>query len=97
MANDLSARSWYIDTAGASNLWPMGNEFIKFIEVVGGAAGTIGGSMATITDKNSKPIISPLYQTANAGEIQTYNLENWFEGLIVSALATGVTLRVHVK
>ena len=97
MANDLSARPWFIDTAGASNLWKMGQVFIKFIEVVGGTAGTIGNSMATITDQNSKSIIAPLYQTANAGEVQTYNLENWFNGLIVSALGAGVTLRVHVK
>jgi hypothetical protein len=96
MANDVSARPWFIDTAGASPIWKY-NEFIKFIEVVGGAAGTVGNSMATITDQNAKSIIAPLYQTANAGEIQTYNLENWFNGLIVSALGTGVTLRVHVK
>jgi hypothetical protein len=38
-----------------------------------------------------------LYQTVLAGEIQTYNLENWFEGLIVAVLGAGVTLRLHVK
>jgi len=96
MANDVSSRSWHIDTAGAGTIWQP-QAYIKFIEVIGGAAGTIGNSMATITDRNSKTIISPLYQTTNAGEIQTYNLENWFEGLIVSALGTGVTLQVHVK
>lgn len=96
MANDVSARPWRVDTAGAGTIWQP-QEYIKFIEVVGGAAGTIGNSMATITDRNGKTIISPLYQTANAGEIQTYNLENWFEGFIVSALATGVVLFVHVK
>lgn len=96
MANDLSARPWRIDTAGANPVWQP-QVFIKFIEVVGGAAGTVGNSMATITDRNAKTIISPLYQTANAGEEQTRNLENWFEGLIVSALGTGVVLLVHVK
>ena len=99
MANDISARPWRVDTAGAGTLLGSGNNqvYVKFIQVVGGTAGMIGNSMATITDKNSKTIISPLYQTANAGEVQTYNLENWFENIIVSALGTGVVLFVHVK
>jgi hypothetical protein len=96
MANDVSARPWTIDTPAATPIWKY-FAFVKFIEVIGGTAGTIGNSMATITDQNGKSIIVPLYQTANAGEIQTYNLENWFNGFIVSALGTGVTLRVHVK
>jgi hypothetical protein len=53
--------------------------------------------MATINDRNGKNIVTALYQTVLAGEIQTYNLENWFEGLIVPTLGVGVTLRVHVK
>lgn len=97
MANDLSARPWFIDTAGASALWKMGQVFIKFIEVVGSTAGTIGATEAIVTDKNAKPIVTALYQTANAGEIQTYNIENWFEDVIVPTLGTGVTLRIHVK
>jgi len=99
MANDVSARSWFIDTAGAGTLLGKGNNqvYVKFIEVVGGAAGTIGNPMATVQDQNAKPIITSLYQTANAGEIQTYNLENWFENIIVPTLGTGVTLRIHVK
>jgi hypothetical protein len=97
MANDVSARPWYIDTAGAGVIWQP-QEYIKFIEVVGGATvGTIGGAMATINDRNSKNIITALFQTANAGEIQTYNVENWFEGLIVPTLGATVTLRIHVK
>lgn len=97
MANDLSARPWFIDTAGASKLWKMGQVFVKFIEVVGAAAGTIGNTMADIQDGNGKSIVLSKYQTAAIGEIQTYNLENWFNDLIVATLGTGVTLRVHVK
>lgn len=96
MANDLSARPWYIDTAGVSVIYPY-QCYIKFVEVVGGGAGALGDPMATLNDKNSKNIIKALFQTTNAGEVQTYNIENWFEGLIVSALGTGVTLRIHVK
>lgn len=98
MANDISARTWFIDTASASAIWQP-QVFLKFIEVVGGAvAGAQGASMATITDRNGKPIIKPQFQTVLAGEIQTYNIENWFEGFIVSALGAGpVTLLVHVK
>jgi hypothetical protein len=96
MANDISSRSWFIDTAGAGVIYQP-QEYIKFIEVVGATAGTIGNVMATINDRNGKNIISSLYQTAALGEIQTYNLENWFEGLIVPTIGTGVTLRIHVK
>jgi hypothetical protein len=96
MANDISGRSWYIDTPGAGVIYPY-QEFIKFIEVVGGTAGTVGNPMADIRDRNNKPIVTALYQTANAGEVQTYNIENWFEGLIVASMGTGVTLRVHIK
>ena len=98
MANDTSARPWFIDTPAATPVDPQKYPvFIKFIEVVGSTAGSQGGSMATITDRNGKPIIKPQFQTTNVGEIQTYNVENWFAGLIVSALAAGVTLLVHVK
>jgi hypothetical protein len=96
MANDISARPWFIDTAGPGSIYPY-QEFIKFIEVVGGAAGAQGAAMATINDRNGKNIVTALYQTVLAGEIQTYNIENWFEGLIVSFLGVGVTLRVHIK
>lgn len=96
MANDISARPWFIDTAGAGVIYQP-QEFIKFIEVVGGAAGAQGGVMADIRDRNNKSIVLALYQTVLAGEVQTYNLENWFEGLIVAVLGVGVTLRVHIK
>jgi hypothetical protein len=96
MANDVSARPWFIDTAGATVIWPY-QCYIKFIEVVGATAGTVGNVMAELTDKVSKSIITAKYQTAALGEIQTYNVENWFNGFIVPTLGTGVTLRVHVK
>ena len=96
MANDISGRSWFIDTAGPLVIYPY-QEFIKFIEVVGGTAGAQGGTMADIRERNNKSIILALYQTVLAGEIQTYNCENWFEGLIVATLGAGVTLRIHVK
>ena len=98
MANDISARPWFIDTPAPTPVYQP-QVYIKFIEVIGGAAAsTVGNSMATIADRNNKPIIKPLFQTVGPGEVQTYSLENWFEGLIVSALGTGpVTLLVHVK
>lgn len=96
MANDISARPWFIDTAGVGVIYQP-QEFIKFIEVVGADAGALGGTMADIRDRNNKSIVLAKYQTTNVGEIQTYNVENWFEGLIVATLGTNVTLRVHVK
>lgn len=96
MANDTSARAWFIDTSGGSVIYQP-QFFLKFVEVVGGAGGVVGNVMADIRDRNNKSIVQSLYQTAVAGEVQTYNLENWFEGLIVASLGAGVTLRVHIK
>jgi hypothetical protein len=99
MANDISARPWFIDTAGPGVIYPY-QDFIKFIEVVGGAAQVPGTVLADIRDRNNKSIVLALSQIAGAGqvgEIQTYNLENWFEGLIVAVLSAGTTLRLHVK
>jgi hypothetical protein len=96
MANDVSSRTWFIDTPGAGIIYQP-QEFIKFIEVVGSTAGAQGATMADIRDRNNKSIVLSQYQTVLVGEIQTYNIENWFEGLIVATLGAGVTLRVHVK
>jgi hypothetical protein len=96
MANDISSRSWFIDTVSATVIYNP-QVFIKYIEVVGGVAGALGGVMADIQDRNGKSLVKALYQTVNAGEEQTRNLENWFEGFLVPTLGTGVTLRVHVK
>jgi hypothetical protein len=97
MANDLSARPWFIDTAASTAIWKY-QVYIKFIEVLGGATvPTISTQMAIVNDQNSKNIINSWFQTAAAQEIQTYNLENWFNGIIVPTLGTTVTLRIHVK
>ena len=97
MANDISSRTWFIDTAGAGVIYQP-QVFIKFIEVVGGTSPGQGLLMADIQDRNAKSIVRALAQTTLLGEVQTYNLENWFEGLIVATLAgAGTTLRVHIK
>lgn len=99
MANDLSSRTWFIDTAGPGVIYQP-QVFIKFIEVVGGAAAAaaVGDTMADIQDRNGKSIVLALFQTIAKGEIQTYNLENWFEGLKVVTLGNGpTTLRIHIK
>jgi len=98
MANDLSSRSWFIDTAGPGIIYQP-QEFIKFIEVIGGTvAPVIGDVLADIQDRNGKSIVFARAQVAAIREIQTYNIENWFEGLIVATLGpNGVTLRIHIK
>jgi hypothetical protein len=97
MANDISSRTWLIDTAGAGVIYQP-QLFIKFIEVVSSAgASVVGAVMAVVNDRNGKNIINSLFQTVGPGEIQTYNLENWFEGLIVTTLGVNVSLRIHVK
>ena len=98
MANDISSRSWFIDTAGAGVIFQP-QVYIKFIEVVGGTvAPVVGDLLADIQDRNNKSIVISRAQVAAIREIQTFNIENWFEGLIVATLGpNGVTLRIHVK
>jgi hypothetical protein len=99
VANDISSRTWFIDTAGAGVIFQP-QVYIKFIEVINtDNAHAPGTLLASITDRNTKEIIRALSQIAanTAGEIQTYNLENWFEGFIAPTLSVGTTLRVHVK
>ena len=100
MANDVSSRTWYIDTQGASPVWQP-QVFIKFIEVIAATTGasTVGAAMASVTDRNGKPLVTAQFQTVGPGEVQTYNIENWFEGVIVPLLSSSpaVTLRIHVK
>jgi hypothetical protein len=96
MANNLATHSWFIDTASATPIWK-DQVRVKMVEVVGADAGTIGNTMAEITDQNGHSILTAKYQTNAVGEIQTYNPENWFNGIIVLTLGTGVTLRLHVR
>jgi len=97
MANDISARNWFLDTNANPVYQPQ--VFIKFIEVVGGSvAPAVGDILADINDRNGKSIVQSRAQVAAIREIQTYNLENWFEGLALANIGpNGVTVRVHVK
>lgn len=94
MANDLTARPWKIDTAGAGVLWQP-QVFIKFIEWIDLAAGAINADSFVITDRNSKTIIQSTNQAVK--DVQTLNIENWFEGLIVPTLTAGGILYIHIK
>jgi hypothetical protein len=89
MANDLSARNWQIDTPGAGVLF-QSQVWIKFVEWYNPAS----GNTFVITDRNGKPIIEGIAEAA--GDTQTFNLENIFEGIIVPILTGGV-LFVHIK
>jgi len=99
MANDLSARPWYIDTAAAGVVIFPYQVFIKFIEIVGGTvAPAVGDTLMDIQDRNGKSIVFARAQVAAIREIQTYNVENWYEGLIINAIGpNSVTARIHVK
>jgi hypothetical protein len=91
MANDLSARPWFLDTASATPVYKS-QVFIKFVEWWDG--GGAAGDLMEITDQNGKSIVKTQAQVA--GDVQTFNCENWFNGLVLKTLASG-NLRVHVK
>lgn len=96
MANILVGRNWKIDTASATVIWT-GDIFIKYVEVVGGVAGVVGGNMALIQDGAGNPIVTSLYQTANAGELQTFNIADVYHGLIIPTLGAGVNVLIHLS
>lgn len=91
MANDLSARPWFIDTPSTTAIIWQPQAFVKFIEWVLPAT---TGDTFEVTDRNGKSIVKSQAQVAS--DIQTFNLENWFEGIIIKSLTSG-TLRIHIK
>jgi len=90
VANDISARPWKLDTPGAGVIFQP-QVYIKFVYWFNPA---LAGDLATLNDRNGKPILTLRAEAANGS--QTFNLENWFEGLIMPTLASG-TMYVHVK
>lgn len=98
MANDVSSRSWFVDTAGPLPIFQP-QAFIKFIEVIGGSvAPAVGDVLIDIQDRNGKSIVLARAQVAAIREIQTYNIENNFEGVIINAIGpNGVSARIHIK
>jgi hypothetical protein len=98
MANDLSSRVWYLDTAGVGVIYQP-QVWIKFIEWYNPA----NADQFQLTDRNGKPIVEGIAEAA--GDTQTFNLENIYEGLILKILTTtnqgatppGSVLLVHIK
>lgn len=98
MANDLTTRVWYIDTASNTPIW-LSQVLIKFVEWFNPA----NSDGFQLQDMNGHPIISGT--AIVAGDTQTFNIENWYRGLIVKALSTtnqgdtppGSVLYVHVR
>jgi hypothetical protein len=90
MANDISARPWKLDTPGASVIWPA-QANVKFVEWYNPAA---LNDTFVLTDQNGKIIVEGI--AAAAGDTQTFNVENWFNGIKLPTLASGVLL-VHVR
>lgn len=90
MANDISARPWKIDTPGAGVIF-QAQVYIKYVYWFNPIA---PADLATITDRNAKNVLPMRAEVAN--QSQTFNIENWFEGLIVPTLASGV-LYIHIR
>ncbi len=97
MANDTSSRTWFIDTA-VNPLYQL-QVFVKFVEVIGGSvAPAVGDVLIDIQDRNGKSMVLSRAQVAAIREIQTYNIENWFEGIQIAVIGpNGVTARIHTK
>jgi hypothetical protein len=96
VANDISSRVWRIDTAGPGVIYPY-QVFIKYVELYAPNNAAVNSQLAQLTEVNGKEIVNALSQTAQAGEIQTRNMENWYRGLIVPVLQAGCILHIHVK
>jgi hypothetical protein len=89
MANDISSRVWKLDTAGSTLIWPS-NAIIRFVEW-NDSTGALGDTFV-LTDGNGKTILSSTAQ--QAGDIQTFGLHLWVNGLKLTTLSSGFLL-VH--
>jgi hypothetical protein len=98
MANDLTTRVWYLDTASGTPLW-LSQVWIKFVEWYNPA----NADTFELQNQNGKPILRGISEAA--GDTQTFNVENQYEGLLLKALSTtnqgatppGSILLVHIK
>jgi hypothetical protein len=90
MANVIGPRNWVLDTPSATVLWK-DQIYIKFVEWYDPLA---LGDLMSLTDKNSVPIVKAIAEAA--GDTQTFSLDNWFEGLIMPVLSSGVVY-LHIK
>lgn len=84
MANDLTGNPWIIDTAGA-NILSTDQIHIKSIRWVNA---TTVGHHATIQNQLGK-VIWDSY-ASGAGYIESEMIEQWFSGLIVPTLGSGI-------
>jgi hypothetical protein len=93
MANDISGRVWILDTPSAStfvlkppNGWrPRLVEWFNPINV---------GDSFLITGSGNKEILSGICEVS--GQSQLFNLDNWYYGLMLNILDSGV-IKIHMK
>lgn len=94
MANDLTSDPWFIDTQGATVLWPT-QVRIRFVEWYNPAA---AGDLMEIQDKNNKPIVKARAEVANGTQVFSLGSGgggDWYNGLKVPVLTSGQLL-IHI-
>lgn len=84
MANDLSARQWHLDTAGAGVVLWTGNVKIKSMVFSKYAA----GNECIVKDKNGKVI----WDVVGPADLEPVIINNvgWINGFILDTLAGGL-------
>jgi hypothetical protein len=95
MANYIAGRTWKIDTPSATPVWPRGARvFIKFVEWYDAVGGL--GDTFVITDAKATPHDQLRGSAQVAGDVQTFGLNQWIDGMIVPTLSSGFLL-IHIN
>lgn len=90
MPNKFDGRQWILDTPGATVLWP-GRVYVKSIYW---KAPTTIGHTVVLQEKDGDEALTLVCEVA--AESQFMLIENWWDGLILATLASGV-LQVNIK
>lgn len=92
MANLIGTRVWVLDTASTTAvLWPNPIR-IKLVEYF---KPTNIGDTFTLNDVNGNEIVKGTCEVAL--QSQLFNLDNWYNGIILHDLTAGGLVKIHIR
>lgn len=92
MANVFGPRTWILDTASTTAVLWNSPVRIKLVEYY---KPTNIGDTFTLQDMNKNEILVGTAEVAL--QSQLFNLDNWYNGIILAALSAGGLVKIHIK
>lgn len=91
MANVLGTRTWVLDTASATPIWtsPIRIKIVEYFKP------TNIGDTFTLQDGSGHEILVGVAEVAL--QSQLFNLDNWYNGLALTALTAGGLVKIHIR